>query len=66
MRMSCDQLRLSLAGLIGFAAVEDELLAAARAAEAPEHGTPESWAALPRRAQHRVQASAGHTPQSDP
>lgn len=47
MRMSCDQLRLSLAGLIGFAAVEDELLAAARAAEAPEHGTPESWAALP-------------------
>lgn len=48
MRVNGDQLRLSLAGLTAFAAVEDELLAATgRGSDAPEHGAPESWAALP-------------------
>jgi hypothetical protein len=46
--VNCTQLRSALVGLIGFAAVEDELLlAAARISSSPEDGRPDSWAALP-------------------
>jgi hypothetical protein len=48
MPLSCDRLRVSLAGLIALAAIEDELLlASARASDVPAEGSPQSWAALP-------------------
>ncbi len=46
--MNCNELRRSLVGLIGFAAVEDELLLAdAHISGTQETGTPESWAPIP-------------------
>jgi hypothetical protein len=46
--VNCNELRTSLVGLIGLAAVEDELLlTVARLADAREEGSPDSWAAIP-------------------
>jgi hypothetical protein len=46
--MNTTELRTALVGLVGIAALEDELLlAATRVSDTPETGSPESWAATP-------------------
>jgi hypothetical protein len=48
MSVNCSQLRTSLIGLVGFAAVEDQLLVAAtRESDGSAEGNPESWAPMP-------------------
>jgi hypothetical protein len=46
MPLNIDELRVSLVGLIGFAALEDQLLLA-RTSDDSTPGSPDSWAALP-------------------
>ncbi len=48
MRVNSNHLRMSLTGLVGFAAVEDDLLLTdARVSGIREAGDPDSWAAIP-------------------